>query len=197
MSEASDNTLIEASLTDARAFDEIFQRHRISIFRFVSRRVGQADAADLTAETFARAFEARHRFDILRPSVRSWLLGIASHVCIDHLRRSGLRRRRQDEVAAGWLYRSEDEADESAANVDARMFGPALAEALRALPETDRQALLLYAVTRLTYEEIAEVLAIPIGTVRSTLHRARRRMRELLPDDVRTLFEGEREEDQR
>jgi len=197
VSDATDNTLIEASLTDARAFDEIFQRHRISIFRFVARRVGQVDAADLTAETFVRAFEARHRFDTMRPSARSWLLGIASHVCIDHLRRTGLRRRRQNEIAAGWLYRPEDEADETAANVDARMFGPALAEALRALSETDRQALLLHAVTRLTYEEIADILAIPIGTVRSTLHRARRRMRELLPDDVRTLFESEWEDDQR
>jgi len=196
VSEASDNRLIEASLTDARVFDEIFQRHRITIFGFVSRRVGPADAADLTAETFARAFEARHRFDIRRPSARSWLLGIASHVCIDHLRRIGLRRRRRNVIAAGWLYRPEDAADEAAANVDARMFGRALAEALSALPERDRQALLLYAVTRLTYEEIAEVLAIPVGTVRSTLHRARRRMRELLPDEARTLFVSERQEGQ-
>ena len=196
MSDVADNILIDTSLTDARAFDEIFQRHRILIFRFVSSRVGQADAADLTAETFARAVEAPHRFDTMRPSARSWLLGIASHVCVDYLRRSGLRHRRQNEVAAGWLYRPEDEADETAANVDARMFGPALAEACRALPETDRQALLLYAVTRLTYEEIAEILGIPIGTVRSTLHRARRRMRELLPGEVRTLFESDWDEDQ-
>lgn len=196
MSDADDSDLIEASLLNSEWFDEVFRRHRVSVFRFVSSRVGQADAADLTAETFARAFESRHRYDTARRSARSWLFGIASHVCIDHLRRTGLRRRRRNEIAAGWLYRPVAEADQTAANLDAQSFGPALADALRALSERERQALLLNAVSSLTYQEIAEILEIPIGTVRSTLHRARRRLRELLPIETRTLFEDGWEEGQ-
>lgn len=194
MSDASDNILISVSLTDGGAFDGIFRRHRESIFRFVSRRVGRDDAADLTAEVFARAFESRHRFDQTRPSARSWLFGIASHVCVEHVRRSDLRRRRKNEIAAGWLYRPEPEAEQMIENLDARRYGPDLARALRALPERDRQALLLRAVTGLTYDEIADILEIPIGTVRSTLNRARRRMRELLPDDARTFCSDASEE---
>lgn len=196
MSDADDSDLIQASFSDAGRFDEIFIRHRVSVFRFVSSRVGRVDAADLTAETFARAFESRHRYDLSRPSARSWLFGIASHVCVDHLRRTGLRGRRRNEIAAGWLYRPVAEADRTAANLDAQSFGPVLSGALRALSEHERETLLLHAVANLTYQEIAEILEIPIGTVRSTLHRARRRMRELLPTEARTLLDDEWEEGQ-
>ena len=196
MRDADDSELIEASLSDPERFDEVFVRHRVSVFRFVSSRVGRADAADLTAETFARAFESRLRYDITRPSARSWLFGIASHVCVDHLRRTGLRRRRSNEIAAGWLYRPVLEADRAAANLDARAFGPDLADALRTLPARECEALLLHAVANLTYQEIGEVLEIPIGTVRSTLHRARLRMRELLPGEARNHLDDAREEGQ-
>lgn len=196
MSDASDSLLIEWSLTDPVHFDEIFLRHRETIFRFVARRVGRDASADLTGEVFVRAFAARGRYDLTRPSALSWLLGIASHVCVDHLRRSGLRRRRRDDVAAGWLYRPPSDVDQALDGVDARRLGPALVRALRKLPEQDRQALLLQAVAELTYDEIADVLGIPVGTVRSRLHRARRRMRELVGDDGRILFMGEPGEEQ-
>ncbi|MFP5333300.1 MAG: RNA polymerase sigma factor [Acidimicrobiia bacterium] len=188
MSDVSDSRLIELSLTEVSHFDEIFLRHREAIFRFVARRVGWESAADLTGEVFVRAFEGRSRYELRRPSARSWLLGIASHVCVDHLRRTGLRRRRRDEVAAGWLYRLPVESDRVVDDADARRLAPMLVEALRKLSESDRQVLLLQAVTELSYREIADILDIPIGTVRSKLNRARRRMRELIGDEVRTLL---------
>jgi RNA polymerase sigma-70 factor (ECF subfamily) len=186
--DVSDSRLIELSFTDVSHFDEIFLRHRETIFRFVARRVGWEVAADLTGEVFVRALAARTRYDLGRVSARSWLLGIASHVCVDHLRRTGLRRRRRDEVAAGWLYRLPGESDTVVDDTDARQLAPVLVDALRKLPERDCQVLLLQAVTDLTYQEIADVLVIPIGTVRSTLNRARHRMRELLGDDERILL---------
>lgn len=192
MRDVGDSELIEASIGNPERFDEIFIRHRESVFRFVSSRVGRTDAADLTAETFARAFKARHRYDTSRPSARSWLFGIAHHVCVDHLRRTGLRRRRRNQIAAGWLYRPIAEADRISGDIDLQSYGPALVDALRALSERESQALLLHAVADLTYQEIAEILDIPIGTVRSTLHRARRRMRELLPTEARTLLDEAR-----
>lgn len=188
MCDVSDSRLIELSFTDVSHFDEIFLRHRETIFRFVARRVGWEVAADLTGEVFVRALAARTRYDLGRVSARSWLLGIASHVCVDHLRRTGLRRRRRDEVAAGWLYRLPGESDTVVDDTDARQLAPVLVDALRKLPERDCQVLLLQAVTDLTYQEIADVLVIPIGTVRSTLNRARHRMRELLGDDERILL---------
>lgn len=194
VSDVSDSRLIELSFTDVGHFDEIFLRHREMIFRFVTRRVGWGSAADLTGEVFVRAFEARTRYDLARPSARSWLLGIASHVCVDHLRRTGLRRRRRDEVAAGWLYRVPAESDTVVDDTDARRLAPVLVDALGKLAERDRQVLLLQAVTELSYQEIADVLDIPIGTVRSTLNRARHRMRELVGDDVRILLWSDTED---
>jgi RNA polymerase sigma-70 factor (ECF subfamily) len=91
-------------------------------------------------------------------------------------------------VAAGWLYRLPGESDTVVDDTDACQLAPVLVDALRKLPERDCQVLLLQAVTDLTYQEIADVLVIPIGTVRSTLNRARHRMRELLGDDERILL---------
>jgi len=187
VSDRSDSELIEESLDRPAAFDEIFSRYSWTVFGFIARRVGRGNAADLTGEVFARAFAARARFDLTRTSARPWLLGIADHVCVDHLRRSGVRRRR-NQVAAGWLLPPLDEASRTLDDAEARRLRPALERALRRLPERDRQALLLQAVQELSYGEIAEILDVPVGTVRSTLNRARARMRELLGPDARTLF---------
>jgi RNA polymerase sigma-70 factor (ECF subfamily) len=70
-------------------------------------------------------------------------------------------------------------ADDAAARLDAELRWPHVADALTRLPDGERDALLLYAWEELTYDEIAAALDIPVGTVRSRLNRARRRLREL------------------
>lgn len=173
-----DAELIAASLTDPASFALIFDRHYDVIHRYLDRRLGRGLAEDLTAAVFLKAFEARHRF---RPSGRSaapWLYGIASNVLRRHAR-TELRRLR----AYGRVPRAEAvELDTGAVEnrADAAAAAPRVYLALAALHESERTVLLLVAWADLSYEEVAVALDIPVGTVRSRLHRARGRLRELL-----------------
>jgi RNA polymerase sigma-70 factor (ECF subfamily) len=124
------------------------------------------------------AFARRGRFDLSRPDARPWLLGIATNLIRGH-RRTELRRWRamaRAVVAAG----EEPEADRVAARLTAQGERGELATALALLSPDQRDALLLYAWAELDYQEIAEALGVPIGTVRSRLHRARGVLREAL-----------------
>ena len=136
----------------------------------------QAD--EVAAETFLQAFAARERFDCSRPDARPWLFGIATNLLRRH-RRAEERRLRAFARAA---TRPEDMSafDGVDERLDATAAAGALATSLASLGPGERDVLLLYAWADLSYEEIADALAIPVGTVRSRLHRARGVMRELL-----------------
>ncbi len=170
MTDDEDVRLLRRSLREPAAFDTLFVRHHVSIRRYLHARVGQAAAAeDLAAETFVRAFAARARFRDDGFGVRAWLFQIATNLLRDELRARSRRARADglrevaDCVAAPGLP-----AD------------PALAAQLRELPRPQLEVLLLHAWADLSYEEIATVLGVRVGTVRSRLHRARAQLRATL-----------------
>ena len=173
----TDAEAIAASRDDPERFAEIFHRHFPPIHRFVQRRVGRGPADDIAAETFAEAFRQRSNYDG-SPNAAPWLFGIAVNLLRRHHRKERrqlfayARTGRDPVVDAGFA-----EADE---RVDAAAMRQSLALALSSLRDADRDVLLLVAWADLTYEEIARALAIPVGTVRSRLHRGRRRLRTLL-----------------
>ena len=174
----SDGRIIAASASDSQLFALIFERHYDAVFSYVGRRVGQGIADEVAAETFLVAFRARQRYDGARPIARPWLLGIATNL-LRHHHRTEIRRLR----AYARLERprpSAGELDSADARLDAARARPHLLRALADLSREERDAVLLLAWADLSYEEIANALGIPIGTVRSRLHRARVRMRERL-----------------
>lgn len=182
---SSDETLTDAevvarSLRDPTAFGLLFERHVDAVFGYFARRVPRTEAGDLAAETFRAAFDARARFDPERIRARPWLYGIATNVLRHHLRGKG-----REDLALRRLVPVPDlvDANEEArvAAVDAAARWPAVAEALATLLPHDREALLLLAWEQLGYAEIAEATGVPVGTVRSRIHRARRQLRELIP----------------
>lgn len=181
----SDAQVIEASLIDPGEFREVFRRHHDSVYGFVARRVGRRYAPDLTADVFMRAFKLRGRYDLTRPMCRPWLLGIAAHVIGDHLRRRRIELR--------W-YLAPERPDDPFPSADDRVTAAAvlnqLNKALARLRRTDREVFLMYSLAELSYGEIAHALGIPIGTVRSTLARARRLMRELLRELPQTSLDS-------
>jgi len=175
--DAADAEVIAASVDDGRAFATIYDRHAGVVFRFLVRRVGRDVADELLGDTFRIAFERRRSFDLDRPSARPWLYGIATNLVARHRRSEGRRLRAVGRLAA---ERSTDGDDERvAAVVDAGERWPAVVAAIADLPAGERDALLLYAWEELSYEEIGTALDIPVGTVRSRINRARRRLREL------------------
>jgi RNA polymerase sigma-70 factor (ECF subfamily) len=176
--EQSDADVFARSVREPRAFTIIFDRYYRPVYGYLSRRVGRSVADDLAAETFARAFERRSTYLPTAERALPWLLGIALNLLAHHRRSAG----RQLRALAALEEQDHSERIEEAASrrVDARAARQALVVAVERLDEQDREPLLLYAWGELTYAEVAEVLGIPIGTVRSRLNRARRSLREVL-----------------
>jgi RNA polymerase sigma factor (sigma-70 family) len=171
-----DGAAIAASLRDPRAFEVVFERHFDVVWRYACRRAGAQVADDVAAQTFVVAFDRRSRFRDGVCSARPWLLGIATNLLRRH-RRTELSRLRAQ--AAAPIERSPG-MDEAVDRATAATLAPVAARALAKLPRRDREILALLAWAELTYEQIAEALGIPVGTVRSRAHRARARVRELL-----------------
>jgi RNA polymerase sigma-70 factor (ECF subfamily) len=177
MNSPSDAEVIGRSLGEPEAFGLIYDRHAATLLRFLGRRAGAKVADGLVGELFRIAFERRKTFDASRASALPWLYGIGSNLLLKH-RRGEARRLR----ASARLASAGEAADRraSAAALDARLLFPRVADAIEALPNDEREALLLFAWEELSYQDVAEALDRPIGTVRSRLNRARARLRELL-----------------
>jgi RNA polymerase sigma factor (sigma-70 family) len=159
-------------------FQALFAAHADELHRYLSRWApGAAD--DLVADVFVAAIRGRDSYDPARAGVRPWLYGIATNIARTHLRS---RRREREAVArvrgAGAEGSHEDRVVDQ---VDAQVRAKQLAKALDALADGDRDVLLLTGWAGMDSTEVAQALGIPVGTVRSRLHRVRRHLRAACP----------------
>ncbi|WP_128429441.1 RNA polymerase sigma factor [Streptomyces cyaneus] len=178
----SDASVIARSRDEPEVFAALFDRHADAVHRYAARRLGGEVADDVVAETFTTAFQQRHRYDPARGAgadARPWLFGIATNLVGRHRRAEARRFKAMARVPA-LADHDEPLADRAADRVVARAVRRELAAALAALPARRRDVLLLVAWGDLGYGEAAQALGIPVGTVRSRLHRARSKLREAL-----------------
>jgi RNA polymerase sigma factor (sigma-70 family) len=176
----SDADCLARSLREPEAFGAVFDRHFGAVHKYLHRRVGRDLADELAAETFALAFQRRASCRA-SGSVLPWLYGIATNLL---RRRRRVERRQLRAYARNGVDRCVVYEDEAAARVDGAALGAQLARALAAMRPRERDALLLYALAELSYEEIALALDLPIGTVRTSLHRARQTARGELAEET-------------
>jgi len=174
-----DAALIERSWHHPEAFAVLYDRYFEEIHRYVSGRLGMQIADDLAAETFLVAFRKRQTFDSARGAVRPWLYGIATNLLAQH-RRSETRRLEAFQRAPADEAADDGHEDRVTARVAAANAQGRLATALGRLSTGDRDVLLLVALADLTYEEVAQTLDIPFGTVGSRLNRVRKKLRRAL-----------------
>jgi RNA polymerase sigma-70 factor (ECF subfamily) len=174
----SDAAVIAASLDMPATFGTIFDRHATVLHRYLVRRLGPDEAESMVGEVFRIAFERRHTYDQSRSTARPWLYGIATNLLAKYRRREARRMHAVARLASQRLPPL-DLADGVSRAVDAADLWSRVADAVTALPEVERDALVLHVWEGLSYEEVADALGVPIGTVRSRLHRARARLREL------------------
>jgi len=172
----ADGEVIQRSLEQPAAFAEIFQRHFDRVEAYARQRVGLTVGEEIAAQTFLVAFERRGRFDTGYQSARPWLLGIATNLIRHHVRDERIHLSAVARAPIDPPSAPIDDPD----RVDAERLRPLLAEALRTLSLNDRETFLLVALGELTYGQVAIALGIPIGTVRSRIHRARVALRERL-----------------
>ncbi len=169
---STDAALILASASDSSAFTGIFDRYWVAIYRYCVGRAGPP-GEDLAAETFRVAFDQRRGYDG-RDDAGPWLYGIATNL-VRRWFRSVTRGARASQRIGGET--APNEPDETLDRLEAAHLGPRLAACLGELAAVDRDALLLHALAELTYEQIARATGVPVGTVRSRIHRARGRVR--------------------
>ncbi|MFG2004078.1 RNA polymerase sigma factor [Spirillospora sp. NPDC048911] len=184
--EPDDAELIAWSRSEPERFAPLFHRHAPLIHRYIARRLSADAADDLMAETFLIAFRRRHRYDLDRADARPWLYGIATNLIARH-RAAEVRKYRLLERVGPGGHPAEDMGDAVVDRVAAQSLHGPLAGTLADLPARVRNVLLLVAWADLSYEEVAEALDVPVGTVRSRLHRARRRLRDALGGTDPTL----------
>ncbi|WP_439378289.1 RNA polymerase sigma factor [Amycolatopsis lexingtonensis] len=177
--EAGDDAdVITASLRHPERFAVVFDRHAPHIHRYLARRLGGQAADDLLGETFLIAFGGRGRYDAAFRSARPWLYGIATNLAGQ--RRRAEQREYRLRAALGPPADHASHADRVAERVSAQALTGPLAAALAGLSRGDRDVLLLIAWEGLSYDEVAAALGIPVGTVRSRLNRARKKVRAVL-----------------
>ncbi|WP_043676244.1 RNA polymerase sigma factor [Streptomyces xylophagus] len=193
----SDASVIERSWDEPEAFAVLFDRHADPVHRYAARRLGTEVAEDLMAETFTIAFQQRFRYNTELADARPWLFGIATNLVGRHRRAEARRLRAIGRLPSAAPADSSGDAvaDRVAARVTAEAVRGQLALALARLPARHRDVLLLVAWADLGYEEVARALEVPAGTVRSRLHRARRKLRDALGGSDPTAFREESDDE--
>jgi RNA polymerase sigma-70 factor (ECF subfamily) len=172
------------------AFRELLSRYERPVFSLVYRMVRDRTLAeDLAQEAFIRAFNA---IDSYKPRFKfsSWIFKIANNHTIDHLRKRKLdtvsidgsphARTSEEEAQTRLVVESHEEAPDR--YVEARELGGQIEEAIGMLRPEYRTAVLLRHVEGYTYDEIAEIMELPLGTVKTYLHRARGELKGLLAE---------------
>lgn len=182
--EQADHGLVDSAMRgDADAFDEIVRRYKDRVYHVIYRFVGNhEDAMDLAQEVFVRAYQGLGAFRG-QAQVYTWLFSIAANIARNRLRDRGRKGRDQgvsldglleDAPAVAAMHASTQANPRDAAS--AQEVDAALQECLTALPEGYRLAFCLRTFEGLRYEEIAETLGCPAGTVKSRLNEARKRL---------------------
>ena len=177
-----------------RRFYELVWPHRAAVLRVAQILSGSAtDAEDLAQETLVKALKSLER---LREGsdVRAWLLTILRHARVDQLRVAGrsagtlsLNRLEVDPVQPGDTDPTAAETWDQPAEILNAFSDQQVIEALQKLPEEIRLTLLLVDVEQLDHHEAADILQVPVGTIKSRTHRGRAMLRELLSPVAREM----------
>ena len=180
----NDETSLLARLRvgDEEAYREFFDAHCDLAHRVAAGVLSdQNEAMDVVQESFIKCFRSVARFEG-KSKLSTWFRRIVTNTALDHLR--SRRRRREvdghEALEAVVDDRSADKTPRPEAQAEANELDAMLKQAIQRLPEAQRQVLTLFVHGGLTYAEIAEELDIPVGTVMSRLHHARRQLREAL-----------------
>jgi RNA polymerase sigma-70 factor (ECF subfamily) len=198
---AATDELIERCLHgDQLAWESIVQMHWRKVFNVAYKFVGKHDEAeDLTQDIFLKIFKSLNTFD-RRANFQTWLISVSRNLCIDHYR--SVRKERET------IDRAVDPGDLKPASPDVSPYAALeqrdrvvlLREAMQQLPETLRTAVLLRDIREFSYQEIADQLSLPEGTVKSRINRGRtelaRQIRRLRQDQelARRGFGGQQSE---
>jgi RNA polymerase sigma-70 factor (ECF subfamily) len=166
-----------------RAFELLYDRHGGAAFSLSYRMVGnRVTAEDITQEAFLSIWRSRLRYDQARGSVRTWVLGIVHNRAIDQLRRGTVHDRRRETLdGVEERFEARERTDVEAAR---REEARGVHGALETLPEEQRRTIELAYFGGFSHSQIAELLGMPVGTVKGRMRLGLEKMRKHLADTV-------------
>lgn len=174
---------LEATTGTERSFGVVFDRYRTRVFRKAYAQLKSVhDAEDVVAVVFLEAWRNRAKVRIVDGSVLPWLLSVTSHVLLNHNRSS--RRWRRLIAALPEPGEHADHADEVLDRADHSAKLRAVYEAMTTLSGQERSIIDLCVLEELPVATVSAVLDIPVGTVKSKLHRAREKIRRRIPSHL-------------
>lgn len=175
MPESDEELMLRLSRNqDEKAFRELMSRYQQLLVNHFRCRGVYVEYEDLAQETFFKIYKARRRYKPTA-SFKTWMFTIAQRVWIDHLRKSGRRKKREK------AFKNEPRVEK----LEARTFHPHDADwALSQLSEAHRDVVVHAVYDQFSHKETAEILHIPEGTVKSRLHSALQNLRVILEEEI-------------
>ena len=179
----TDSELIKNAISGREdGFEELVRRYQKPITGYVFRIVGDYDSAlDVTQEVFIKVYNSLHRYSS-DYKFSTWLYRIAHNAAIDHLRRNSVNTQSLETENADGTYQLQIEspAPSPEKHREISEWRTEIGQVIRRLPDAYKQLILLRHASDLSYDEIAEVTGLPLGTVKNRLFRAREMMRQIM-----------------
>jgi RNA polymerase sigma-70 factor (ECF subfamily) len=179
----SDETLVDrCNSNDHQAFEELVNRYKHRVHWVIRRMMGSNEEEDLAQEVFLRVYEALPNFR-KESKFSTWIYKITRNLCLLELRKTKRRGEHlsleeEGEEKVHWLLRESD--DDMERQIERRDISNGVRQLINQLPEQYRTTLTLFYMNQASYEEIADIMEIPLGTVKTYIHRARLRLRDML-----------------
>jgi RNA polymerase sigma-70 factor (ECF subfamily) len=172
------------AIGDARALEVLYDRYSRAVFSFALRMLGERAAAEeLVQEAYFRAWQQARRFSEGRGTFITWLLSITHNLAIDEIRRRNRRPQRADSTDPVLLLTNQtDENPTVEEQAVLTTIREQIAVAMATLPEAQRSAIELAYFHGLTQREIADLQGEPLGTIKTRMRLAVRKLREHLDD---------------
>jgi RNA polymerase sigma-70 factor, ECF subfamily len=164
------------------SFEELVRRYQKQITGYVYRIVGDYDSSlDVTQEVFIKVYNSLHRYSS-DYKFSTWLYRIAHNAAIDHLRRNSVipQSLETENTDGAYQLQIESPARSPEKERELREWRTEIGQVIRLLPDAYKQLILLRHANDLSYDEIAEVTGLPLGTVKNRLFRAREMMRQIM-----------------
>lgn len=183
--------LTQALAGDDLAFSRLVEIYQKPVYNLCYRMLGNAgDAEDAAQEAFLRAYKSLHHYDPKR-SFPTWLLSIASHHCIDQIRKRRFTSYSIDDDDYAWLE-PPDPGPDPESTLSLREKQAQVQTMLKELSPKDRSAVVMRYWYNYSYEEIAEALSMTVSAVKSRLHRARKELVQVWQDQQKQSPQTER-----
>ncbi len=163
-------------------FEELVRRYQKQITGYVYRIVGDYDSSlDVTQEVFIKVYNSLHRYSS-DYKFSTWLYRIAHNAAIDHLRRNSINPQSLETENEDGTYQLQIESPAPSPEKDREVseWRSEIGQVIKRLPDAYKQLILLRHANDLSYDEIAEITALPLGTVKNRLFRAREMMRQIM-----------------